>query len=303
MYTSVSGYYYNFNMMKQKLITLTLLLCCSISCLAQVSPKIALESFPALKDNTVTPIMILGTFHFNFSENVSDVKGENNFDINSETRQKELLFLIEKLKEFKPTRIAVEMMLPNQPLMDSLFKAYSAGRWKLGKNEVYQVGFGLAKELGLNGVSCVDTRPEQVEVDTTISDWELYAQQRGELEKWEAYNGPNKQTNEYIENLRTKMNITDYLVFLNEDKVKRRYKQFFLTGLVEVGTGDTYVGADLTGYWYRRNTRIFANIKQLITLENERILVLYGNSHAWVLEELFSASPEFKTISVDKVLK
>ena len=81
-------------------------------------------------------------------------------------------------------------------------------------------------------MSCVDTRPEQVEVDTTISDWELYAKQRGELEKWEAYNEPNKQANTYIEGLRTSMNITDYLIFLNNDKVKRRYKQFFLTGLV-----------------------------------------------------------------------
>lgn len=290
-------------MMKKNLIILTLILCCTISCLAQVSVKKALENFPVLKENIVTPIMILGTFHFNFSENVSDVKGENNFDINSETRQKELLFLIEKLKEFKPTKIAVEMMVPNQAYMDSLFKAYSTNTWKLKKNEHYQIGFRLAKELGLNGVSCVDTRPEQVEVDTTISDWEIYAEQRGELKKWEAYNEPNKQVNEYLERIRSEMSITDYLIFLNNDNVKRRHKQFFLTGLVEVGAGHTYVGADLTGYWYRRNTRIFTNIKKLVTSENDRVLVIYGNSHAWVLEELFNASPEFKTIKVDKILK
>jgi hypothetical protein len=177
------------------------------------------------------------------------------------------------------------------------------GSWTLGKNEVYQVGFRLAKELGLNGVSCVDTRPEQVEVDTTIADWESYAKQRGELENWEAYNEPNKQANDYIEDVRGRMTMTDYLIFLNSEKVKRRYKQFFLTGLVDVGSGHTYVGADLTGYWYRRNTRIFSNIRKLVTSENEKILVIYGNSHAWVLEELFDASPEFKTIKVDKVLQ
>jgi Family of unknown function (DUF5694) len=290
-------------MMKMRTFLLTLILFSTLPCLGQESIKKALDNFPVLKKDTVIPIMILGTFHFNFSENISDVKGENNFDIYAEKRQKELLILIEKIKKFKPTKIAVEMMLPNQPYLDSLFKSYSTGSWTLGKNEVYQVGFRLAKELGLNGVSCVDTRPEQIEVDTTIADWESYAKQRGELENWEAYNEPNKQANDYIEDVRGRMTMTDYLIFLNSEKVKRRYKQFFLTGLVDVGSGHTYVGADLTGYWYRRNTRIFSNIKKLVTSENEKILVIYGNSHAWVLEELFDASPEFKTIKVDKVLQ
>jgi Family of unknown function (DUF5694) len=189
-------------MMKKKLIVLTLILYFTLSSLAQEGIKKALDSFPTLKKDTLTSIMILGTFHFNFDQNVSDVNGENNFHIYSEERQKELQILIKKIRKFKPTKIVVEIMLPNQLKMDSLFKAYSAGTWKLGKNEVYQVGFRLAKELGLNGVSCVDTR-------------------------------------------------------------------------------------------------IFANIKRLVKSENERILVIYGNSHAWVLEELFATSPEFKIIKVD----
>lgn len=289
--------------MKEQFILLTLLLSFAFPCLGQESVKKAIDNFPALKKNTRTPIMILGTFHFNFAENGSDVKGKNDFDVYSEKSQNELYILNEKIRKFKPTKIAVEMMLPDQPTMDSLFKAYSSGAWELGRNEVYQIGFRLAKELGLNGVSCVDTRPEQVEVDTTISDWELYAKQRGELEKWEAYNVPNTKANGYIERLRKSMAIKEYLIFLNHENVKRRYKQFFLTGLVDVGAGDTYIGADLTGYWYRRNTRIFSNIKKLVASENERILVIYGNSHAWVLEELFATSPEFEIIGVDTILK
>ena len=289
--------------MKKHLNILSFILCGAFSCLAQESVKKALDQFPILEKQNKIPIMVLGTFHFNFSQNVSDMKGEDNFDVYANKRQEELNILIKKLKAFKPTKIAVEMMLPEQAMMDSLFKAYCDGTWKLGRNEVYQVGFRLAKELGLKGVSCVDTRPEQVELDTTVTDLELYAKQRGELEKWEAYNEPNKRTNTYIEKLRTNMSISDYLIFLNTDKVKRRYKQFFLTGLVEVGTGHTYIGADLTGYWYRRNTRIFANVKRLVSSENERILIIYGNSHAWVLEELFKASPEFTTIQVDKIIR
>ena len=275
----------------------------TLSCSGQESIKKALDSLPTLKENNPVPIMILGTFHFNYAENGSDIKGENNFDITSEKRQAELNVLIGQIKQFKPTKIAVEKMVTNQKTLDSLFRAYSNGQWKPGRNEAYQLGFRLAKELGLEGVSCVDTRPPQIELDTTVADWEVYAQSRDELVKWQAYDEPNRQTNAYMEALKNQMTMTDYLLFLNNKKTKLRYKQFFLTGLVDVGAGDTYVGADLTGYWYRRNTRIFTNIKKLAATREEKILVIYGNSHAWILEELFDASPEFEVIKVEEILK
>ena len=289
--------------MKRQISISVYLLLFSLSCMGQESIKKALDNLPVPKENKPIQIMILGTFHFNDAENVSDVKGENNFDITTEKRQSELNSVIEKIKRFKPTKIAVEMMISDQRLLDSLYNAYTNGVWKLGRNETYQIGFRLAKELGIKGVSCVDTRPPQIEIDTTVADWEVYAEDRNELVKWQAYNEPNEQTNSYIEGLKSQMTIKDYLLFMNSKKTKLRYKQFFLTGLVNVGAGDTYLGADLTGYWYRRNTRIFSNIKNLVETNEERILVIYGNSHAWVLEELFDASPEFQVIKVEKILK
>lgn len=289
--------------MKNLLSFKLFLLLFSFAIFGQKSVKTALEGLPTLKKSTTNQIMILGTFHFNFAENASDIKGENNFDINSTKSQAELKTVIEKIKLFKPTKIAVEMMIASQPKLDSLYKSYLSGTWKMGKNETYQLGFRLAKELGLKGVNCVDTRPPQIEIDTTINDWDVYAKNRNEFEKYHGYDQPNAATNAYFDAMKKQMTIKDYLLFLNDKKTKLRYKQFFLTGLVNVGAGDTYIGADLTGYWYRRNTRIFTNIKNLAETNNERILVIYGNSHAWVLQELFDASPEFQVISVENVLK
>lgn len=262
----------------------------------------AVDGLPVPDHGDRTEIMILGTFHFSHADNASDVKGEDNLEIESETRQAELRAVIDRLKRFKPTRIAVEMMATDQARQDALFKAYADGTWTLGQNETYQLGFRLARELGIDGVSCVDTRPPQVEVDATVEDWEAYARDRHELAKWQAYNEPNRQANAYIDALKSRMTLVEYLRFMNDGKTKRRFKQFFLTGLVDVGVGDTYLGADLTGYWYRRNTRIFSNIKRLVEDKNDRILVIYGASHAWVLEELFEASPEFQVVDVETVL-
>ena len=262
----------------------------------------ALDGLPVPDREDRTEIMILGAFHFSHADNVSDVKGEDDLDIESEARQAELRVVIDRLKRFKPTQIAVEMMAADQARQDALFKAYAAGTWALGRNETYQLGFRLARELGIDGVSCVDTRPPQIEVDGTMQDWEAYARDRGELARWQANNEPNRQANAYIDALKNRMTLGEYLRFINDGRTKRRFKQFFVTGLVDVGVGDTYLGADLTGYWYRRNTRIFSNIKSLATDRDDRILVIYGASHAWVLEELFDASPEFRVIDVDTVL-
>jgi hypothetical protein len=288
--------------MKKRLLIIPCLLSFSIA-FSQKTVQAALEEIPATHTGTAARVMILGSLHFNFSENGSDIKGANNFDILSAQKQQELTLLIAKIRQFKPTKIAVEMMFTDQKRLDSLFELYKNNSWKLGKNETYQIGFRLAKEMGLKGVHCVDTRPYQVELDTTIADFEDYAKQRNELALMQHYDKPNQQFNAYMERLKNEMPLTDYLLFMNSEPVKRRYKQFFLTGLVNLGAGDTYIGADLTGYWYRRNTRIFTNVSRIMEKEDERILVIYGNSHAWILEELFAASPEFQVVKTESVLR
>lgn len=52
-------------------------------------------------------IMILGTFHMQGS---CDVHGEAAGDIFSERRQKEIEKLLDKIKQYQPTKIAVEVV-------------------------------------------------------------------------------------------------------------------------------------------------------------------------------------------------
>jgi len=75
-----------------------------------------------------------------------------------------------------------------------------------------------------------------------------------------------------------------------------RNKKFWLTGLVNLGYDDQYVGADLTGHWYRRNTRIFVNARNLCENKKERIFIIYSNAHKWLLDELSEGSPEFTVV-------
>jgi ABC-type transport system substrate-binding protein len=102
-------------------------------------------------------IMTLGVFHFNYP-NLDAIKTDEKDKISvlDEPFHSEILRICEAIEEFKPTIIAVELTPQNQHTIDSLFNQYKNGNWELKKNEVYQLGFRIGKNIGLEKIYCVD---------------------------------------------------------------------------------------------------------------------------------------------------
>ena len=67
-------------------------------------------------------------------------------DVLAPKRQAEIAQLLEVLRKFQPTKIAIESD-PNGPRPRQYIE-YLAGTYTLTRNEIDQVGFRLAKELG-----------------------------------------------------------------------------------------------------------------------------------------------------------
>ena len=66
---------------------------------------------------------------------------------------------------------------------------------------------------------------------------------------------------------------------------------------------DEYLGADLLGRWYRRNSRIYANAKNLVHRDSkENLLIIYGGAHKWILDELFHSSPDFEVVQFNELM-
>ncbi|MEM8892408.1 MAG: DUF5694 domain-containing protein [Bacteroidota bacterium] len=239
--------------------------------------------------------MVLGSFHFNRSRDGSDVVGKNHMDVRTKENQEDLGEIVNKIaEEFKPTIIAVEWRPENQEIMDSLYREYRKGNWELGLHESFQMGFRLAEKMGLDRIHCIDNRPPQPETVVSLDDWDAYAKEMGQEEIWHEYDEANQAFNTYTDDLQNELGLGEYLHYLNSEAFAKRSKQLWLTGLVNLGDGDRFVGADLTGHWYRRNTRIFVRARNLAESKSERILIIYGNAHKWILDELFEASPEFE---------
>lgn len=248
-------------------------------------------------------VMVLGSFHFDLGSNGSDWKAKKEVDMLSPNKQQEIEELVKTLATFKPTKICIEWL----PKQDSTFKQryadYLAGKWALKTGEYYQIGFRLAKAMGHAQVYCIDNRPKQPESLLEVEDWDKYVATAGGAAEQKRYDPLNEQFNRYIDSIKYQLSLKDYLLFINSDAVKKEYKRLWFTGLVHVGNESTYAGADLTGNWYQRNTRIFSNVKKLCTAPAERILIIYGNAHSFVLEEALRASQEFEVIPLSSILK
>jgi hypothetical protein len=115
-------------------------------------------------------------------------------------------------------------------------------------------------------------------------DWQSDEPMDARYNKW--YN--------YQTELSMSLPLLDYFKYLNADKTIKRMHGAYLIGDFKL---DDEKGVDaLTLLWYSRNLHIFRRIQQIEAEPDDRILVLFGAGHISILEQQFSASPEYKLV-------
>jgi hypothetical protein len=90
-------------------------------------------------------VLILGTFHMSEQEN-----------LNSHQRQKEIEEVVNRLISFKPSKVAVEMITDKNEELNQKFNNYKSNTYELEMNEIYQLGFRIAKKLNHNQIYAID---------------------------------------------------------------------------------------------------------------------------------------------------
>ena len=227
-------------------------------------------------------ILVLGTYHMaNPGRDIFNMQAD---DVLSPKRQKEMTELIDVLKKFKPTKIAIESGVENTYRVNQ-FADYVAGKYTLTQNEIEQIGFRLARELNHKTIYPVD-----VDGDFPMGRVTNYAKANGRGDKLEAAMGGwgelVKQQGEY---LRTHT-VLEMLEYMNSDARAARDMGTYFEIIPYGDTGD-YAGADLLAAWYQRNIRIYQNIVKLADSPNEKILVIYGAGHlGWLRQDVASDS-------------
>jgi len=230
-------------------------------------------------------VLVLGVYHM--ATPGRDIFNMQADDVLSPTRQQQLAQLAEVLKKFQPTKIAVEADYGDD-LIPRRYADYLAGTRPLSRNEIEQVGFRLAKELGHKTVYPVDADgdfPFQRVID--------YAKATGQSARLEGTMGEIgamvKATNEYLKT----HTVLQTLLYINSDAHVAQDVGFYYLEARYGEPGD-YAGPDLLAEWFRRNVRIYNNVTHLVATPEDRLLVIFGFGHLGWLRGDFAADPTLR---------
>jgi hypothetical protein len=223
-------------------------------------------------------ILVLGTYHMaNPGRDVHNIHAD---DVLSPTRQQEIAQLIEVLKRFHPTKIAIEANVGSQRVVQN-YSDYLAGKYTLSRNEDDQIGYRLAKELGHHAVYPVDEQG-----DFPYERLVNWAKANGRGEKFNAMVASTGTTVKEQGDFLHSHTVLEMLEYMNSDSmVAKDVASYF--AFVPYGDPFDYAGPDLLAMWYQRNIRIYHNIVALIESPNDRILVIFGAGHlGWLRQDI-----------------
>lgn len=251
-------------------------------------------------------VLLVGSWHFNYPGLDAHKTEENNqINIYSPQRQKELQELLDYIKQFKPNKILVESG-KNTGYLNYNYKQWKAGKEDLYANERSQIGMRLVEQCGLDTIYGVDDWALLTDLyyDSTLKAIP-YLQDifnRHYFGGTDSIQQRYKQFYTAQEKFETSHTLLQSFLSINSDKVLQRYWGAYIAG--GQFTSEEKEGPDaLSMFWFNRNLRIFRNIQRVTTSPNDRVLVLFGAGHVAILTWLFECSPEYKLVKFHELPK
>jgi Family of unknown function (DUF5694) len=248
---------------------------------------------PAEAQRTLAkPILFLGVYHMN-NPGLDAVNLQAD-DVLSAKRQQEIETLVENLAAFHPSKIAIEAD-PKDGEWANRYKEYLAGRYTLTRDEREQVGFRLAKRVGLPTIYGVD----YLMYMNGLTPSEMADQpSKSETEK----PASNQLSAEDV--LLRQSTVTQYLFHLNSEEQIQKNAEGYMDMLLPDNDPAIYRNADLVANWYKRNLRIFENINRVTEQAGtDRILVIIGAGHLRLLKQFASDAPYYRLEDTETYLK
>ena len=252
-----------------------------------------------------SPIMILGTYHM-ANPGLDAVNMEAD-DVLSARRQREIADLVERLARFRPTKVMLEAPY-SSPLQQQRYQQYLAGSYQLSRNEIDQIGFRLAKRMGLKAVTSIDYpmmmsgltydevefRPAPTPKPTPPA-VSAPAAPAKPIE-------PRKLSEDELRLRRS--TVANFLYHMNEPaRAERDHLAYMDLFQPDPDSSALYQRADLLTNWYKRNFRMFANVVRKTDRPGDRVLLLVGAGHLKILRDLASEMPGFCLIEPQDYLR
>jgi hypothetical protein len=239
-------------------------------------------------------ILVLGTYHMaNPGRDIFNTQAD---DVLAAKRQKEIADVVEVLKKFRPTRIALEGSFSDDRVARN-YADYLAGKYQLTRNERDQLGFRLAKELGHKAVHPVDVGGEFPYLPLVN-----YAKANGREQELNALMDEVGARVKALEAYLSSHTILETLLYMNDDAQTADAVGAYFQQAQFGGPWD-WAGADLVSAWFKRNMRIYTNIVRLVDSPGERVLVIYGAGHLGWLQFAIRNSPNLRLRTLAEIAR
>jgi hypothetical protein len=241
-------------------------------------------------------LLVVGSAHFdNPGLDVVNVKVG---DVLTKARQAEIREVVDELAAFRPNYVAVEWPRSDQEKLDARYQDYRAGRYSLSRDERDQLGLRLAAKLHLVRVNAVDWN-DNPPGDEKQYAWDEFAESHGQKPLLSAITDPRRAVGMVPQG---DLGIGAWLLQQNTaQNLAASHRNYF--DIVSIGDESEQPGAAWVGSWYARNLRIFQNLVLLTDRPADRIVVIYGAGHAYLLRQFARESGAFRLVDVAAVLK
>jgi hypothetical protein len=282
--------------MKTITLTIVLLITVMITANAQSVDEAAfIQETQKAFDFNGAKTLLLGTWHMGYTSDAN----KSNYYASLPERRKEITELAAQLaKEFRPTKILVEVTPERQQYMDSVYNDYLKNPKDLSSygGEVGLLAFQIARESDAT-LHAIDYKMgydygrigQMADSLNTPAVTKYYAQlmpllrKAAQLEK----TATTKQLYRFT-------NSPEYISFLKHANADL---------LTYVNTDGNFEGADVAADFYKRNLRMFANINRLDITPEDRVLILQGATHIAFFHEFMNYSPVYDVVEVQAYLR
>ena len=260
-----------------------------------VSLLLALIALPAVAQtekhvNAPAKVMLLGLFHFD-NPGFDAVK-YTPIDVMRAREQTYLVGLASRIARFAPTKVLLEYPPAKDAIFNERYTNFVDGKFDLPRNEIYQIGFRVAKLAG-------NSRVYGFDADTPAFEDKLW----GSLDKEPAVEQKLMTLiateSKRLDSAHRSMSLKAILTMSNTAAEDNRNKGFYML-LNSVGaTSGLFYGADSAANWWQRNLRMYALVQSHAT-PGERVLVIAGSGHTAIQRELLRADAERKAEDILK---
>lgn len=285
-------------LMRAIYLSALLILAAGLNCPARAQAAAGAYGGDASCGDRSAKILILGTYHMdNPGQDAINIQAD---DVLAPKRQREINDLLDKLALYKPTKIVIEAPYRSTYWTDR-YQKYLAGELKLGRNEIEQIGFQLAKRVGLSTLHPIDfpmwmnglmpNEREEPKVKPTPAP--TPAEPRPALP-------PHLARKEELMRTAT---VTEILRYLNSDPYIRADHAGYMEMLLPNDSIAIYGRTDLITNWYKRNLRMFTNINRVTDFPGDRVLLLVGSGHLKILKDFALDAPYFCLVDAEAYLK